>query len=59
MVKKMKSDFLSKNIGFVISQIFPFLLGRTQEEIISKYFTDASNKENFTKMILPSIRNQA
>lgn len=49
----IKSAFIKNNLSFIISQVFPYLLGRSKEVIVSQYFTDTSNKGNFISMVSP------
>ncbi len=53
----IKSAFIKNNLSFIISQAFPYLLGRSKEVIVSQYFTDTSNKGNFIRTVAP-ILNQ-
>lgn len=53
--KKFKKEFLSKNFGFVLGQMLPYLFGRPTEEIMQRYFVDQSNKEAFIKTLSATV----
>lgn len=55
---QLKSSFISKNFGFVLSNVFPVVFGgQTTEKSIAKYFSDPSNRENFGKTCWHVVRN--
>lgn len=56
---EFKKQFVSNNLGFVIGQTLPYLLGRPTEKIVGLYFEDKGNKQAFVKTLSTTLAKKA